>query len=199
MQIKQQYIPVPSLRRSGQKILGTKFIVCHDTGNDGSTAQNNADYYKTSANVMQASAHAFVDDQGVIEVIPATEKAWHVRYSQPQDNQMFGGDANDYSLGIELCYSTTGKFNSVVAYNNYVEYIRGLCAQYNINPLTNLVSHATLDPTRRTDPINAFGKIGKTWNDFIADVSIQNTKPTLADGIKKIEEGLAIIKSLNNI
>ncbi|WP_235929795.1 hypothetical protein [Chengkuizengella marina] len=33
------------------------------------------------------------------------EKAWHVQYQKPLDNQLFGDDANDIAAGVELCYS----------------------------------------------------------------------------------------------
>ncbi len=167
----QKLLPVPSLRRSGQKILGVKFIVAHDTANDGASAMQNVDYYIKSANLEEASAHAFVDDKGVIECIPLTEKAWHVRRNVPNDNLIYGVDANDYAIGVELCYSTKGLFSSIIAYNNYVTYIKGLCTKYNINPATGVVGHYKLDPDRRTDPINAFSKIGKTWEDFIKDLT----------------------------
>ncbi|MFS1512509.1 N-acetylmuramoyl-L-alanine amidase [Chengkuizengella sp. SCS-71B] len=74
------------------------FIVVHDTGNDGSTALQNITYYENSNNVMYASAHIFVDDTGIYECIPlltdTPEKAWHVLYQKPLDNQIFGDDAN---------------------------------------------------------------------------------------------------------
>lgn len=171
MQIQQKYLPPKTLRRSGDLINGVKFICCHDTGNDDSTAEQNVDYFIQSANFESASAHSFVDDQGVIECIPATEKAWHVRYATLIDNQMFGADANDWALGIELCYSPAGKFDSKKAYQNYVDYIAMLCKQYDLDPSTKLVGHYTLDPSRRSDPINAFSKIGKTWEIFIADIN----------------------------
>lgn len=168
--ITEKLLPVPSKRRSGIKNLGVKFIVCHDTGNDGSSANGNANYYRESANEMQSSAHYFVDDKNIICVIPENEKAWHVHYGSTVDNKTYGDDANDIALGIELCYSTKGLFDSKKAYQNYCELIAHLCEKYSINHQTGLIAHAKLDPTRRTDPINAFSKIGKTWEQFILDI-----------------------------
>jgi len=156
MNITQKYLPPNTLRRPSLKISGVKFIVCHDTGNDGSTALQNISYYINSANEIEASAHSFVDDKGVIECIPQDEKAYHCRRIVPKDNELYGVDAIDYALGIELCYSTKGVFDSKKAYDNYVEYIKSLCLKYNLDPKKHIVAHATLDPTRRTDPINAF-------------------------------------------
>lgn len=175
MKIEQKYLPPNTLRRPNIKNNGIKFIVCHDTGNDGSTALQNVNYYINSANEVEASAHTFIDDKGAIECIPQDEKAYHVRRVVTKDNELYGFDSIDNSLGIELCFSTKGVFDSKLAYANYVEYIKGLCTKYNLDPRKHLISHQALDPTRRTDPINAFMKIGKTWDMFINDVAGQQT------------------------
>ena len=44
MKITQNYLPLGGKRRSGDKIKGVKFIVAHDTGNDGSTAAGTTAY-----------------------------------------------------------------------------------------------------------------------------------------------------------
>lgn len=197
LNIIQKYIQNSSLRRSGQKILGVKFIVAHDTGNDRSTALQNVDYYIKSCNETEASAHAFVDDLGVIECIPATEKAWHVRRNVTTDNQMFGVDANDYSLGIELCFFSDDIPRSLKAYNNYVEYIASLCTKYSLQPSQHLVGHYTLDPTRRTDPLNAFKHINKTWDGFIKDLQASMTPvPAIIDNKEEIKKAIAILQKL---
>lgn len=169
MQITQSYIPISTKRRSGQKLLGAKFIVPHDTGNPGSTAEQNVRYYINSANDLEASAHAFVDDKGVIECIPETEKAWHVRYSETLDNSLFGGDANDWALGIELCFG--GTIDNKKAYDNYVEYIASKLKKYSLTS-AKVAGHFQLDPSRRRDPMDAFKMIGKTWDGFKKDLEL---------------------------
>ena len=171
MNIIQKYIPVGTKRRSGIPIEGVKFIVAHDTGNDKSTALNNVNYFINSANDMEASAHTFIDDASIIECIPLTEKAWHVRRNITKDNEMFSGDSNSFAIGVELCYFSNDLQRSILAYNNYVWYIKELCKRYNLDPKTKIVGHFLLDPSRRTDPLNAFKHIGKSWNDFINDLS----------------------------
>lgn len=185
IKITQKLIPKPSARRSGDKIKGVKFIVAHDTGNDNSTAMQNVNYFITSANEMSASAHTFIDDKDIIECVPLDEKAWHVRYNVPVDNTMFGVDANDYAIGVELCYFSKDKERSLKAYNNYVEYIAQKTLEYNLNPKTKIVGHYTLDPGRKTDPINAFKTFGKTWEDFIKDLS--EARIRLSEPVKKPE------------
>ncbi|GAA3327582.1 hypothetical protein GCM10020331_068100 [Ectobacillus funiculus] len=52
----------------------------------------------------KSSAHTFVDDQRIIEMIPIDEVAYHVRYSVPTDNELYGYNANSAAIGVELCY-----------------------------------------------------------------------------------------------
>lgn len=176
MLIKQQYLPSPSLRRSGQKMTAVKAIVLHDVGAPNSTAQNNVDFYTRTANDQEASAHTFVDDIQVIECIPATEKAWHVRYIAPQDNQLLGFDCNDFALGVELCYFDD-KVKSLKAYENYVEYVATQAVKYNI-AIDKIKGHEELDPGRKTDPTNACARIGKTLQGLKNDIKAKITPIT---------------------
>ena len=171
IKITQKLIPIKTKRRPGIKLLGVKFIVCHDTGNNGSTSIQNVDWYIKSANYIEASAHTFIDDKEIIECVPLEEKAYHVRRIISKDNELYQGDAIDWSIGVELCYSTRSNIDNLKAYKNYCEYIAMLCQKYTLDPKTKLVGHYKLDPTRRTDPLNAFGHINKTWEQFVADIS----------------------------
>jgi N-acetylmuramoyl-L-alanine amidase len=153
--------------RSGEKLEEVKFIVSHSTGNPGSTAYENRNYFNNHQ--PSASAHTFIDDRYILEIIPLNEKAWHVLYRTPTDNRMFGADANDAAIGVELCYG--GNINFTEAYNRYVWYHAYLCRKFNLSPSKHIVSHRTLDPERRTDPFDAFRLYGITWDGFIADVS----------------------------
>ena len=170
--IVKNYLTSGTKRRSGLKAGAIKFIVAHDTGNPGSTALNNVTYYERSRNEMSASAHLFVDDKEIIECIPALtgtpEKAWHVMESKPKDNELFGCESNNNAIGVELCYG--GKVDTKEAYKKYVWVMAYLCYKFNINPLTNIVGHYTLDPERRSDPMTAFKTIGKTFEQFLKDV-----------------------------
>lgn len=172
--IKNDLLPNKTKRRGGTKIKGVRFIVLHDTGNPNSTAQGNVNYYKTSANSMSASAHVFIDDKEIIVCIPVeknvAEKAWHVIYNKPADNLLFGGDSNDYAIGLELCYFPNDKARSLKAYDKYVWYAAYICHLYNLNPLKQLTGHHILDPGRKTDPVNALKHIGKSFNDLIQDI-----------------------------
>jgi N-acetylmuramoyl-L-alanine amidase len=163
--ITQDYIRYGDAR-SGLKNYGIRFIVSHDTGNAGSTAHGNRSYFNNSQPL--ASAHTFIDDKYILEIVPLWEKAWHVMYDKPTDNRMFGDDANDVAIGVELCWGGDIDFNK--AYQRYVWYHAYLCDKYNLDPRKHIVSHKTLDPQRKTDPENALNRYGVTWNGFIDDV-----------------------------
>lgn len=172
--IKEQYIKIGTKRRSGIKMKKVTFFTDHDTGNPGSTAQNNVDYYCRTCNDTSTSAHAFIDDLGVIICVPCRsgdkEKAWHVRYDKPQDNALYGVDANDASLGFELCYFPGDVARCKKAYNNYVEFAAMMCIEHKVSP-NKRSGHFQLDPERRTDPNNALKYVGKTYQDMIKDIA----------------------------
>lgn len=152
--------------RSGAKINKVEFLVAHDIGNGGSTADENQRYFNNHQ--PSASAHTFIDHTQILEIVPLDEKAWHVRYDVPADNQLFGDDANDCAIGTELCHGPNINFQH--AYDKYVWYHAYLCHKFGLDPQTEIVPHAALDPGRRSDPHNALNKNGKTYNQFINDV-----------------------------
>jgi N-acetylmuramoyl-L-alanine amidase len=168
--IKQQFLPTGTKRRPGTPALPIKFITLHDTGNPDSTAVGNVKYYTNSANEMSASAHIFVDGTDIIECIPAftkPEKAWHVVYNATVDNQMFGDDANDISIGVELCWGP--KINNTEAYKKYVWVVAYLCYVHGISP-NKVAGHHILDPQRKIDPKNGLEKTGKTYAGLLEDI-----------------------------
>lgn len=173
--IVKNHLTKPSKRRSGIVMPAVKFIVAHDTGNAGSTAAGNVHYYENSRDAMSASAHLFVDDREIIECIPALsttpEKAWHVIYDVPTDNEMFGDDANDVAIGVELCFG--GHINIVEAYKRYVYVMAYICDKYKLDPLKHITAHYILDPKRKVDPLNSLKLLSKTMRDLRNDVATE--------------------------
>ena len=75
-----------------------RYIVMHYTANNGDTAQNNCDYYHRVGG-LQASAHYFVDEYGVMQSVHEDDTAWHCgarAYWHPECR-------NANSIGIEMC------------------------------------------------------------------------------------------------
>jgi N-acetylmuramoyl-L-alanine amidase len=163
MDITREYIKFGKAR-SGNRLTTVRGIVSHDTGNEGSTAYNNRSYFNNHQ--PSASAHTFIDDKYILEIVPLYEKAWHVRYDK--DKKLAGVYANDYLIGVELCWG--GKIDFKQAYEKYVWYHAYLCKTFNLNPKRDIYSHKQLDPGRKTDPDNALNRFGITWTKFLDDV-----------------------------
>ncbi|MEI3089740.1 MAG: peptidoglycan recognition family protein [Oscillospiraceae bacterium] len=75
-----------------------RYIVMHYTANNGDTARNNCDYYHRVGG-LQASAHYFVDERGVMQSVREGDTAWHCgarAYWHPECR-------NANSIGIEMC------------------------------------------------------------------------------------------------
>lgn len=174
--IASQYLPKPSRRRSGQIISNVRFLVAHDTGNAGSTARQNVKYYINTAHTvppkLTASAHLFVDDKEILECVPAIlsrpEKAWHVLYSVPKDNELYGANANDSAIGVEYCFG--GSIDADKAYEKFVWVLAKLCYMYNLDPSKSVVGHFFLDPKRKTDPITGLAHSRRTYEKLLRDV-----------------------------
>jgi len=174
-QINQRYLTKPSRRRSGNLISsGVKFLVAHDTGNPGSKATGNVKWYERTRDRKSASAHIFVDDRQILECIPAIassppEKAWHVLYSVPTDDQLFGYDANDTAIGIEYCYG--GRIDDNEAYRKYIWVLAYACHRFGLDPNNSVVGHFFLDPHRRTDPVTGLAHSRRTYDQLLRDVA----------------------------
>ena len=87
----------PSNYRAG-RTQPVRYIVLHYTANNGDTARNNCDYYHRVGG-LQASAHYFCDEHGVMQSVREGDTAWHCgarAYWHPECR-------NGNSIGIEMC------------------------------------------------------------------------------------------------
>lgn len=159
--IERKYIE-NKLARSKQKN-NVNFLVSHETANNTASADNHYTYFQGIK--ISASAHTFIDDKKILEIIPLDEKAWHIMYQQ--DKKVLGlGAANDNAVGTELC--RPGNFGQ--AYDRYVWYHAYLCKKFGLQPKKHIVSHKVLDPQRRPDPQSWLEPNGITWSQFLNDV-----------------------------
>lgn len=160
--VEQKYI-TNKLARGGSKLKELRYFVAHETANNSANADAHYKYFQNIK--IQASAHTFVDDNKILEIIPIDEKAWHVKYNN--DKQTLGlGLANDYAIGTELC--RTGSFKG--AYDRYVWYHAYLCKKFGKQPKKHITAHKFEDPARRRDPQSWLEPNGVTWGKFISDV-----------------------------
>lgn len=202
--IQKHYLTAGTKRRPGIPMPKVDFIVAHDTGDPGATAEAIIKYYENSRNQMSASAHTFIDDKNIIECIPLLtgkpEKAWHVRYNAIIDNKMYGDDANDVAGGVELCWG--GNINFQEAYKRYVWYLAYACYKFGLNPAKHIVGHEVLDPGRKIDPSNGLKHGGKTYRQLLNDVVAEynaclkdnNSTPVSAPVQKEITTDYVVVK-----
>lgn len=135
-----------------------KYIVIHYVG-AVSSAKANADYFY-SIN-RQASAHYFVDENEIWQVVKEGDRAWHCgtngKYYHTECR-------NDNSIGIEMCcYSNNGVLDiKEEVINKTIELTKELMAKYNI-PVENVIRH--YDVTHKCCPA-PFVNNESRWNDF---------------------------------
>lgn len=145
-----------------------KYIVIHYVGAI-SSAKANADYFY-SIN-RQASAHYFVDENEIWQVVKEGDRAWHCgtngKYYHTECR-------NDNSIGIEMCcYNNNGVLDiKEEVINKTIELTKELMAKYSI-PVENVIRH--YDVTHKCCPA-PFVNNESRWNDFKARL---NPKPDL--------------------
>lgn len=153
------------------------------------------------ANNSGACVHAFIDanDGTVYQTLPWNMRGWHG-----------GGSSNDTHIGVEMAesnyinYTSGDKFtcsnldaarnHAKIAYNSAVELFAYLCGKYNLDPLTQIVSHSEGYKkgiaTNHSDPehywkglglyytMNSFRNAVKSKMGGTADNSVATNSPT---------------------
>lgn len=103
-------------------------IVVHYTGNNTDTAKANANYFK-SVN-RGASAHYFVDETTVVQVVNDEDISWAVGKNYGSNN-LFGVVTNANSINIEMC-SVNGKIADGT-FANTVTLVKSLMKKHGIS------------------------------------------------------------------
>ena len=138
-----------------------QYLVIHDTGNTnkGATAINHYYYF---LNNVGRSAHYFVDDHEVIQIIEDKDGAWHCGDGKGQY-----GITNTNSLSIETCVNSDGNYEEAI--QNTIDLAAYLMYTYNL-PMDRLVRH--YDASRKNCPaqMNQDGQ-WTDWYNFKAAVA----------------------------
>lgn len=164
-----------------------KYIVIHYTGNDGDSDNGNANYFRN--NIVNASAHYFVDDDSVTQSVPDNYVAWSVggnKYSdcsQTGGGKFYGKCTNKNSISIELCDSVK---NGVYDFTENTlkqaaELTKKLMDKYDI-PISNVIRH--FDVNGKTCP-KPFVVDIKQWNAFKNRLKVKDD-PVLFEAVRKI-------------
>lgn len=133
---KRNYIPANRT--------GIKYIVIHYTANNGDTAAGNANYFRTS--YRGASAHYFVDETGVVQVVRDQDIAWHCgdtqKYIRAGGASFKGKCLNVNSIGVEMCSDViNGVFVITEAtQRNAAKLVRMLMEKYQV-PIERVIRH----------------------------------------------------------
>ena len=123
-----------------------QYLVIHYTGNNGDTAASNAAYFRD--NVVEASAHYFVDDTTVYRSVPDLRIAWAVGGKPYSDCHETGGGSlygivtNRNSISVELCDTIrdSGYGVSKATLANAIQLCLELMDRYQI-PLSRVCRH----------------------------------------------------------
>lgn len=163
-----------------------QYIVIHDTGNFDDTAEGNANYF--CGGDRQASAHFFVDNDSIIQVVEESQASWHCG-----DGGMKYGIGNHNSIGIEMC-KTKGRISEATI-SNTLDLVKSLMAKYGVTA-DRVVRH--YDASRKNCPaamsINNWAK----WNDFKIRIQGQPVESIVSITQKNESEGIYMSKVYKN-
>lgn len=123
-----------------------KWIVMHYTANKNDTAKNNALYFHN--NVLETSAHYFVDDNDIYQTVKDEDTAYHCGASQYVHPEC----RNNNSIGIEMCghFKDNEIYASRKTLLNAAKLVYDLCNKYDI-PYDHIIRH--YDVTGKLCPI----------------------------------------------
>lgn len=158
-QFKKQFVP----KNSGIKFKPTG-IVLHETATPGATAQAE---YKYFCKETGRSAHAFIDWNEDLQIIPWDIKAYHAK-----------SPANEMFIGVEMCHPkghNVEQFNiiywaTVDAFARLYRYVLNIKIVTTANCMTHHEVSAKWKKSTHTDPTSFFNEYGKTMAQFRKDV-----------------------------
>ncbi len=112
--VTASFISSSRSNRPGISGITKKYIVIHNTGNSGSTANAKANHnYQTSNSACTSSSwHYTVGADGIYQALPDDENAWHA-----SDGSY--GTSNYYGIGMEVCMNGFTSFSGS-AWTNFL-------------------------------------------------------------------------------
>lgn len=121
-----------------------EYLIIHYTANKGDTAVNNCRYYQRNLKAEGknvASAHYFIDDEGVVQSVYDNYVAYSVGGSKWNNDggRLYGKAKNYNSLSFELCGDKTGKASQKTI-ENALKLVRSKMKEYNI-PKERVIRH----------------------------------------------------------
>lgn len=135
--------------------LAPRGIVCHVSATNPGTAVNmakrRARKFGLDEDDRLSSWHASIEADGaIVQMVPLNRKAHHAGSdtSKPIPNL---GWANSHTLGLELIGWERGPFPQAQV-DSYARVLRAIVRHYGIERRFAMITHASVDPKRRSDP-----------------------------------------------
>lgn len=167
-EVSAQLLTVNEYSRPGTKLEQVKGIVVHYTGNPGTTAMQNRNYFEglAESKITKASSHYIIGLSGeIIQCIPLEE----ISYASNQRNVD--------TISIECCIDNdAGRFNEKT-YDSLVHLVAWLVGEYDLQ-IDDIIRH--YDVTGKICP-KYFVEHESAWEDFKIDVK----KYIDENGVKK--------------
>lgn len=168
-----------------------KYIVVHYTANNGDTAKGNCNYFSTGG--RNASAHYFVDENGIYQSVADNDTAWAVG---TKANLYVHADCrNNNSISVEMCSRKDGSGKYYIkedTISNAVELVKELMIKHNVT-ISNVLRH--YDVTGKNCP-EPFVRDISQWTTFIKrleEKEMDKTKIKISvNGTSKTLEGFNV-------
>ncbi len=155
--IDVQLLPINPYSRPGISVERIQNIVVHYTGNPGTSARNNRNYFESlkDSKITSASSNFIIGIDGeIIQCVPTNEVAYASNH------------ANIYSVSIEMCHQDeTGEFTDDT-YESAVQLVAYLCDKFDLKS-EDVIRH--YDVTGKLCPLY-FVEHEDAWENFKLDV-----------------------------
>lgn len=164
-----KYKPIKNQRQIGKRrqLSDIKYLVIHDTGNTSRGADAEAHFKYLQTATRYGSAHYYLDDGQIIQVIGDSLVAWSIgdKWGYSNNPNRVKDALNSNSLSIELCINSD--IDKVKAYKNLVELTKNLMKKFNISP-DRVIRH--FDATGKNCPGSWSGDDWSKWWQFKEDI-----------------------------
>lgn len=162
----------------GRKGNSIKYIVIHDTGNKNKGADSTAHFNYFNGGNRNASAHYFVDDKQILQVVEDKNTSWHCG-----DGKGKYGITNYNSIGIEICVNSDGNYEK--AFKSTIELTKKLMTDYKI-PVERVVRH--YDASRKMCPASMSLNDWNKWAEFKNKLETNTSINSVDVAIKRLIE-----------
>ena len=143
-----------------------KYIVVHDTANTDRGADAEAHYRYFNGGDRQSSAHYFVDDKEIVQLVQDYNVSWHCG-----DGGGRYGITNHNSIGVEICVNCDCDYEKAVS--NTVDLVKFLMQKYGIS-IDRVVRH--YDASRKICPESMSDNNWERWWNFKSRLSSSQVK-----------------------